>query len=314
MSLRPWSVPLIALTALAGDLSAQRPDGTGPRPAVKQGPRPQPKFDLPPQPHFMVPDAEQVDDFRHWLAGKMPKAPKDIDPKVLKDFMDQVGRMPNNKQPDPKQIEDLLKSNPKFQDPAFLKQLQQMVESKDFPGNLQQKLNQQPGEPPVAVPPNNQELADKFKQVIEGAKEQTGPGGPETGPKGPDEGPKPPDLKPENMPKLDPAEQELAKWAQKNFGDSPALQDAIKELGSSLDGPDGKGLIGDIPELKGDLFKHLDLKGSPGESFKIRPPDMDTGGWAGPKIGETGGGGPSLGGGPRRRSGGATPCRTPRPV
>ena len=245
----------------------------------------------------MLGGVDQVDDFRNWVLGKKPTGQKDIDPKTLKDFMDKVGKM-QGKQPDQKQIEDLLKSNPKFQDPAFLQQLQEMAKSPNFPNNLQQKLNPPQSGPPQPLPANKEELAEKFKKVLEGANPQHGPDTPELGPK-PGEGPgdpKLPDPGLENFPKPDPTEQEWAKWAHKHFGDSPAVQDAIKDLASSIDGPDGKGLFGDLPELQGDLFKDLDLKGSVGEGFKIRPPDLDTGGLTGPKIGETGSG-PILGGG-----------------
>jgi hypothetical protein len=317
MSLRHWSVVLVTLTALAGGLRAQppgqfqpRPDGAGPRTGIRQEPLPPPGIRLPP-PNGRIavpePGPDQVDDFRNWVLGKKPAAPKDIDPKVLKDFMNEVGKMPKGKQPDQQQIEKLLKDNPQFKDPAFLEQLKKMVDSKDFPGNLQKKLYQPPDGPPPMVPGNKEELAEKFKKVLEGAEHQTGP--PHTGPKsdGPQGEPKLPQTGPDGLPKPDPAEQEWAKWAQKTFGDSPALQDAIKDLASSMDGPDGKGLFGDLSDFKGDdLFKDLDLKGSPGEGFKIRPPDMDPG-WTGPKVGETGGGGPLFGGGGSSGGGGGAP-------
>ncbi len=303
MSLRHWSVALVTLTTLAGGLLAQPPGQFQPRP---DGAGPRPKMGLPPpNARIALPEPgagpDVIDDVRPWLMGKKPTAPKDIDPKVLKDLMDKVGQMPKGKQPDQQQIEKLLKDNPQFKDPAFLEQLKKMVDSPNFPGNLQQKLNQQPEGPPT--PGNQEELAEKFKKVLEGA-EQTGP--PHTGPKsdGPQGDPKLPPPGPDGLPKPDPAEQEWAKWAQKTFGDSPALQDAIKDLASSMDGPDGKGLFGDLTDFKGDdLFKDLDLKGSPGESFKIRPPDMDPG-WSGPKVGESGGGGSLFGGGDGSSGGG----------
>ena len=45
---------------------------------------------------------------RHpFLAGKVPN-PKDVDPKVLKDLMDKLNKMPKDQQPDKAQIEEML--------------------------------------------------------------------------------------------------------------------------------------------------------------------------------------------------------------
>src|SRR5438132_174599 len=84
-----------------------------------------------------VPDAN-VDDVRPWLLGQGKKLnSKDIDPKLLKDLME---KLPKDQKIDQQQIENILNSNEKFQDKNFLKQLEGLSKSEDFPQNLKDKL------------------------------------------------------------------------------------------------------------------------------------------------------------------------------
>lgn len=301
MSLRLWSV-LIVMGVVAGRSSAQFPP-----PMPRQGLAP-PGIRVGPPSHVPGQGEEQIDDIRQWLSGVFPKNPADMDPKVLKDLVDKVGKMPKGEQPNQQQVEQLLKNNPQFKDPAFLKQLKTLVDSPDFPKNLQQKLPREGPRPPL--PDNPEELADKFKKVIEGANQ---PAGGDPGPNPGPDGLKPPDPDGET-PKPNIGDNEWVKFLEKTFGDSPAAQAAISDLAESLGGSTGKGLFDQVPEFGGDLWKDFEgLKGPGGDGFKLKPPDLDTAGWGGPKVGEGGGGtfgggggGPSFGGGGGGAAGGGT--------
>ncbi len=242
------------------------------------------------------PGQEAVDDFRMYLEGKVPK-PKDIDPNKLKDLLDKVSKLPKDQQTDRKSLERMLRDNPQFMDPEFLKQLKSLANSDDFKQKLDSKFPPTEERPPIV---NEPDLQDKMKQVVaEGQK----PFVPEVGgPKGP--------MNPENLqppetpePAGDPTENPWVKWLDKNFGDSPAAQNAMKDLISNLNGTNGgKGLFDKMPDFKGgDVFKGLgNIKGPNGGSdFKFNPPDLKGTGMSGPKFGSGGGsfGGGGFGGG-----------------
>jgi hypothetical protein len=231
-----------------------------------------------------------VDDVRQWLLGQKAK-PKtdDIDPKKLQDLMQKLNQNKDNV--DPKQIEQLLKDNPQFQNKEFLDQLKKLVDDPNFPQNLENKLPKEDGVPPIE---NKEDLEKKLNEVIKSGNEQIDPNLlPKEDPKLPKVDPNNPDMPKD--PKLDPGtdpafDNEWVKWLDKNFGDSPATQDALKDLANSLKGENGKGLFDDIPELKNGGWKELENwgKANSGELSNFKPPKME---------GNTGGGSTNFGGG-----------------
>lgn len=233
---------------------------------------------------------ETVEDPRPFLGGLLGKqVPKDVNPKDLKDLLDKLNKLPKDQQPDKAQLEELLKS-PAFKDPKFLEQLDKMLRDPDFPKNLEGKL------PDGNLPDKEQgqELADKLKEVMESGKQQGG-ANPEI-PKGME----PPKIDPSAV---DPwkvptpeaknpyADNEWVKWMEKNFGDSPAAQDAVKDLVNSLQKGDLKGMFDDVPELKNSGWKNFaDWGKSNGlDLSNVKPPDVSTS-KSGPTIGGSSGG------------------------
>jgi hypothetical protein len=242
---------------------------------------------------------DSIEDPRPFLGGLLGKtAPKDVNPKDLKDLLDKLNKLPKDQQPDKAQLEELLKS-PAFKDPKFLEQLDKMLRDPDFPKNLEGKL------PDGSLPDKEQgpQLADKLKEVMESGKQQ-GAANPEI-PKGM-EPPKidPSAVDPSKVPtpetKNPYTDNEWVKWMEKNFGDSPAAQDAVKDLVNSLQKGDLKGMFDDVPELKNSGWKDFaDWGKSNGlDLSKVKPPDVSTG-KSGPTIGGNSGGSgwPSGGGG-----------------
>jgi hypothetical protein len=288
-----WFVMLFSLWACALAVAQPPiPKGTRPTP-ILLGPEP-----IRPLSHQPKSGEEELEDFRAWLTGGKRKSPfKDLDPEVLKQLMEQL---PKDQKSDPKQIEEMLKKNKQFQDPEFLKQLEKMLQSKDFPKNIEQKFPKD-GQPEQLQ--NPMDLHEKLQQVIEAGKkggpnidpkEMTGPKADGQDPKLPTEGSDP------NAPKNLAGENEWVKWLQKNFGDSPAAEGAAKDLVDALNKKDGKGLFDDIPEFKNGGWKDLDQwgKSNAGELWKMKPPDMQGSGVTPPKVGGlSGGGGPTLSGG-----------------
>jgi hypothetical protein len=285
---------LTALAVFAGLATAQPPTTRGPGPAkpTSQSRGPEGAIDLPPG--FLRPGEELVPDFRLWLRGLNKKQlPKDVDPKLLQELMK---KLPEDQRANKKDIEQLLEQNPQFKDPAFLKQLGEMVQSDDFPKNLEEKLPKDG--PPI---PNEQPLKENLEKVVEeGIKHAKAPEG---GPKGDQ-----PDLPKVNSSTFDlskhgpkaanPAsENDWAKWLEKNFSDSPAGQAALKDLMSALEKQDMKGMFDQVPEFKNGAWKDLDTwgKSNAPDLWKVKPPDLSGNKVTSPKIG--GSGGPSWGGG-----------------
>lgn len=245
--------------------------------------------------NFMPPGEQMVPDFRQWLRGLNKKdLSKDLDPKLLKDLID---KLPKEQQPQPEEIQDLLRKNPQFKDPAFLKQLADIVKSEDFSKNLKEKLPK--GTPPIQ---DEQPLKDNLEKVIEeGIKS---PKVPEVGPKGDPVNPPKVDPTTTDPPKIDPKttnpanENEWAKWLEKNFGDSPSGQAALKDLMSALEKQDMKGMFDQVPEFKNGAWKDLDAwgKSNAPDLWKVKPPDLSGNKVTSPKIGG-GSGGTTWGGG-----------------
>lgn len=262
---------------------------------VGQSPRPGQFGQLNPKIKMGAADP-MVEDPRPFLGRLFGKQPsKDLDPKVLKDLMDKLNQMPKDQQPDKAQIEELFKNNPAFKDPKFLEQLEKMLRDPDFPKNLEGNL---PEGTPVPDKEQGPELAEKLKEVIESGKQ----GGDPLDPKAIN----PPKIDPVDPSKLpsptpDPkspyADNEWVKWMEKNFQNSPAAQEAVKDFMKSLQKGEMKGMFDDVPGLKQDGWKDIaDWGKSNGlDMGKIKPPDVSTG-KTGPTLGG-GGGGTSLGGG-----------------
>lgn len=245
-----------------------------------------------------VANEELVDDLRGWLDGTFKAKGKrpPVDPKLLKDMLEKMQN--GQEQPDQNALKDMIKDNPKFKDPEFLKWLENQVGKPDLKDNLKQQLNNGGGDPKVVDQPN---LDNKIGNFVEEAKKPV-----EGGDKFPDgkfpDG-KPPEFPDANAgPKLDPAAQEWIKWMEKNFGDSPAGQQAMKDLTEALGKGDFKGMFDDMPEFKNGEWNQFNEwgKGAFGDGWKMRPPDWNLGGnsgFSGPKFGG-GGGGWNVGGGP----------------
>jgi hypothetical protein len=237
-----------------------------------------------------------VDDVREFLAGKRPGVkPKDIDPELLRKLMESMGKqMPQDQKVDPKQVEKMLQEDKRFKDPAFLKQLEKLLESKDFPKNLEGKLPKDNPRPPAIDDPN---LGEKMKQVIENGQKA----GPPDMPKGdlPDpklnpEGVKPPEPNPNG----NAGENEWVQWLDKHFKDSPAADAAMKDLLDALNKQDSTGMFDQVPEFKNGAWKDMDAwgKANAGDFWKTKPPNMSGTGISPPKM-EGGSSGSSIGGG-----------------
>jgi hypothetical protein len=108
----------------------------------------------------------------------------------------------------------------------------------------------------------------------------------------------------EEAPKNPAADHEWVKWMEKNFGDSPAAKESIKDLVSSMGKSNGNGMFDDIPELKNSNWQEFDKSGKQigGENFKVKPPDWQGG--KGSSVGGGGGGSSIGGGGPSGGGGG----------
>ncbi|HJZ89684.1 MAG TPA: DUF4129 domain-containing protein [Gemmataceae bacterium] len=244
------------------------------------------------------PEAMKVDDVREFLASRRPGIkPQDIDPELLKKLMETMGKeMPRDQKVDPKQVEKMLQEDKRFKDPAFLKQLEKLLESKDFPKNIEGKLPKDDPRPPAIDDPK---LGEKMKQVIENG--QKG-GGPPVMPKGDAQDPninpqavKPPEPNPDDRAR----ENEWVQWLDKHFKDSPAADAAMKDLINAVNKQDSAGMFDRIPEFRDGAWKDMDGWGkvNPGDYWKIKPPNISGTGISPPKIDGGGSGGGNGGGG-----------------
>lgn len=289
----------------------------GPSPAPAQPGRPgAPEAPQRPRVQMLIPGSDrpepEVDDPRPFLDPKFAKnLPKDPDGKNLKDLLDKLNKLPKDQQPDKAQIEQLLKNNPAFKDPKFLEQLKKMLQDPNFPQNLQGKL---PDGVPVPDKDQGAQLKDKLEEILKsgqgtGADPLVRKDG--TGPKIDGDLPDVPQVPggPQQSPYAD---NKWVQWMEKNFGDSPAAKDAIKDLVKSMEAGDLKGMFDGMPDLKDGAWKGMDdwgkLEG--GKDWKIDPPDMSLGkgqSWGGGGGSSSwGGGSGSLGGGGLELGGGGT--------
>lgn len=274
---------LVAVLAVNSAVSAQPPEKSKfPRPAGAGLPR------------NVTPPDNDVDDVRLWLLRLTNKTPqKELDPKLLKELMDKMQKLPKDQKPDPKDIEKLVNDNPQFKDAAFLKQLEKLVEDKEFPNQLEQKLPDNQKLPPDI---DQKDLHDKLEQVIESGNKQPPLNLPKdmTVPKGdpmsPDSPKDPTDPSDPNFAKSAAAENEWVKWMEKNFGNSPAAEGAVKDLIKSLEKSNGKGMFDDIPELKNGGWKDINNwdKSNSGD-WKLKPPDSQGPKFNSPNTGSSGG-------------------------
>jgi hypothetical protein len=235
---------------------------------------------------------EQIPDWRLVLAGLIPKnKPPNLDPKLLKELMD---KLPKDQKANEKQIQEILEKNPKLKDPAFLHQLGQLKQDPNFPENLNQKL------PKDIHVPKDGPVKENLEQLIEeGMKPpKISEGGPKTGePITPPKG---------DLPKMDPStssptsegnagENPWVKWMQKNFGESEAGQQAIKDLMGALEKQDMKGMFDQVPEFKNGGWKDIDSwgKANAGELWNTKPPDFGGTKFNPPNMGGGGSSGPN---------------------
>ncbi len=255
----------------------------------------------PPNPsHRPQPGEEKVEDLRGWLDGtfKGKGTTPPVNPEMLRDLLKRMEKL-RQENPDQPDFTDMIKDNQRFKDPNFLNMLEDLKKSPDLKNNLKKQLGEGGQVPNVVA--DEPKLKKDLGNFVEQAKQDTGPRPDEKGPDG--------NMKPDGdtalsdpnaRPPLDPAAKEWIEWMQKNFGDSPAGQQAIKELTESLGKGDFKGMFDDMPEFKNGEWKQFDEwgKGALGDNWKMRPPDWNLGGPGGsmspPKIG----GGWNIGGGP----------------
>ena len=298
---------LFLALVMSNDLSAQFPQPeppTPPRGAKLGGPIIMDQPIMPPS-HLPELDELEVADFRNRLLGKNKKnSPNKIDPELLKKLME---KLPKDQKANPEQLEKMFQENPQLRDPAFLKQLEKLLESKDFPKNLGENFPKD-----QASPDFGKNLGDKLKQAIDSGNKQIEPkannvNGEESKAVGENGEPSKPTA-PEKSPYED---NEWVKWLGKNFKDSPAANDAMKDLLSSLDKNDGKGMWDGIPDFKNGDWKDFGeggktnstdlLKGKPNDwnGGNLTSPKMNGGGNSGGSSwgGSAGGGGSGFGGG-----------------
>ena len=277
---------ILLLTLLAAGSGWAQPRQSPPPPPRKMqfDPRPAAPVGISPQK-----GEDLLDDFRPWLvSGKPRQKASDVDPKQLQELMKKLNK---DKDVDPKQLEKLMREHPELQDKEFVKQLEKMLQDPEFMKSLEGKLQHNEGQPI-----NEKEAIDeKIKEAIKSSQEHGNPNGiepPKIDPNDPNS-PKDPNSESGKDPAAD---NEWVKWMEKNFGDSPGTQDAIKDLVAAMKNDGGKGLFDDIPELKNGGWKDLENwgKSNGGDKWNFKPPDMHTG--SGPKLGGTGGGS-SFGGG-----------------
>ena len=282
---RPILVPAFAVVVLfigTGSVSAQKK-----RQPVLIEDRPAKSME-PPSRRLGVGE-DDLEDVRPFLGGLLDDADSKggLDPSLLAELLK---KMPKGGGADAGQFEKMFKDNPQFKDPAFLRQLQKMLDSPDFMNKLKGAFPQGEAFPKV----DDQDFANKMGEFLK---------------KGQEVGPRP-EMKPPNFnpmdgnrpPVPDPAnpqpeaQNEWAKWLEKNFGDSPAAQEAVKDLMAAFENPDMKGLFDQYPEFKNGDWKDMMNWGkeNTGDLWKMKPPD-----WGGANINPNmgGGGGPNFGGG-----------------
>jgi hypothetical protein len=240
--------------------------------------------------HRPRPGEEELNDVRRWLLGQKGKQTQsELDPQKLKDLLEKLNRLPKDQQPDPMQVEKLLKDNPQFRDPAFLQQLAKLLEDPNFPDNLGGRL---PKTDPLPGIDDEQALKDRLSKLIESGKLDPNTGLPRDFPD-PGMVPDRPDLsgiQDTPTPDSPAAQNEWVKWLEKNFKDSPAAEAAMKDLVSALEKPGSRGMFDDIPEFKNGNWKDLNAWGKANTSdlWKIKPPDVTGSRSISPRIGSGG--------------------------
>jgi hypothetical protein len=260
-----------------------------------QSPPPAPKGFTPiPSPIQILPPRpgeEDVEDVRPWLEGKKGKKSDEVDPKVMQKLLKDLNK---DGKLDPEQVKQMLKDNP-----GLLKQLEKMVDSPDFAEKIKNGWPKDQGEPPVG---DSEQIKEKLKEVIKSNNDNGNTGDPKTTSK---DDPEIPKTSGEEGPKNPAVDHEWVKWMEKNFGDSPAAKESIKDLVSSMEKSSGNGMFDDIPELKNSNWQEFDKSGKQigGENFKIKPPDFQGG--KGASVGGGGGGGSSISGGGGSSGGGS---------
>ena len=273
-----------------------------------------------------------VPDLRGWLDGSLrnnDKSGPPLDPKMLADLLQ---KMRQNKEAggegpeggnDPAAMENMLKNNPAFKNPEFLKSLEKMMGDKNFPNNMKEKLGAAGQDPKVVD--KMPDLKEKLGGMLEKAKERNQQnnnagngqqGNPNPDPnagqnQNPNQNPNPDPSRPDNAgngafgnqngPKLDPVAQEWVMWMEKNLSNSPSGQKAVKEMIDALGKSNMKGFLDDIPQFKTGEWKQFNDwgKNNLGDGWKLKPPEWNlSGGGSPPNFGNglNFGGAPSIGG------------------
>ena len=295
----------VLLLAVAVAAQSDRPSAAQTKGRPKPGSGPgivmPPAVQVQPQP-----GTDQVPDWRVYILGHHKKLlPMGPNPELLKKLMEDL---PKDKA-DPEQIKGVLEKNQQLKDPAFLNQLKGLIDD-DFPKGLNQKL-------PEGVPqvPNNDDhvkenIKENLQKVIEEGQKNPPPlkGGPKGDPV------TPPKFDPPkgDLPKLDPSttnpasQNEWVQWMQKHFGESPAGQQAIKDLMSAIEKQDMKGMFDKVPEFENGGWKDIDSwgKANAGGLWNLKPPNVSGPKMTPPKIGAGGSSGLGGGGGGSSSGGG----------
>ncbi|MCE9532015.1 MAG: DUF4129 domain-containing protein, partial [Planctomycetes bacterium] len=191
------------------------------------------------------------------LDGKLPRhRTPNIDQDFLRRLIEQMPRNIDPKMFDEKTVKDFIQKNPELSDPKNIERIREMIK--------EQQERQDPTDPKV----NWKKFDQAIKKVDEFRKEKKiepiDPKNPKVDPTNPENvrASDPEKMKTDRLPPpKQPGRQneELAKWISKNFGNSPATQDIVKDIARIM-ANDNSG--GGVPRLIKDLEKEWKNLGS----------------------------------------------------
>lgn len=297
--LRLFALSTVTLSFLASSADAQ------PRNANKKGQPVDPLQQMiplaPPIPPGGNQFEEDVPDLRGWLDGSIRNLGKNngLDPKTLADLL---SKMKQGKEGlnagDPAALDNLIKNNPAFKNPEFLKSLEKMMGDKSFPNNFKDQLKAA-GQDPKSID-KVPDFKEKLGTIIDKAKQQTqqntnnqnnvdqnnqannnGNGNNNNDGQNNNNVANPnPNIPPgfDTPPNLDPNTLEWVKWMERNFGNSPTGQQAIKEMVDAMQKGNLKGMLDDLPQFKNGEWKQFNEWGKSnfGENWlKSSPPSWN---------------------------------------
>ncbi|MEZ6141618.1 MAG: hypothetical protein R3B84_13685 [Zavarzinella sp.] len=293
----------IAVLFTATSAFSQFPPPPPPPPPIIQPIQPgfQPGFELPPG-EFQPGELETVPDFRNWLQSRLANGktePGDLDQQKQETLQQLLKQLKDQHNIGPDQIKDIIKNNKKFQDPEFLKKVEALTKSKDFPNNIQNLLKKQNDLQPPKID-NPDQLKQQLDQVLKQQPKDV-------------KNPVDPDVSlptPEEKPKT--GREKMMKWLQEQMKDSPQSQQMIEDLFNELGKSSDFDILKELPELQNGAWKDLlqsgestaediikDIDGGEGFfskwKFNFRWGSGGGGGGGGWNIGGGGGGGGSVG-------------------